>query len=78
MALAPLLQVRVVLRTRTSSGVSLSWLVVLLIGFVLWLSYGLAIGDLSLVLTNITSCAVCTATIAVVIRFRRVRAPDRA
>jgi MtN3 and saliva related transmembrane protein len=70
MSLSPLLQVRVVLQRRSSKEVSIGWIVVLLIGFVLWGAYGLSIRNLPLVLTNIVSCTVCAFTLTVVLRFR--------
>jgi MtN3 and saliva related transmembrane protein len=77
MSLAPLLQVRVILRQRDSSGVSIAWITVLLAGFTLWLSYGAAIGNLPLIVTNAVSCAACTVTLTVVLRYRKVAAPGR-
>lgn len=71
MSLAPLLQVRVILQQRDSSGVSIAWVTVLLAGFILWLCYGAAIGNLPLILTNVISCAACTVTLTVVLWFRK-------
>jgi MtN3 and saliva related transmembrane protein len=71
MSLAPLLQVRVIFRQRDSSGVSIAWIAVLLAGFILWLSYGAAIGNLPLIVTNVVSCVVCTVTFTVVLLFRK-------
>jgi MtN3 and saliva related transmembrane protein len=71
MSLAPLLQVRVIVRQRDSSAISISWLTILLTGFILWLCYGAAIDSLPLVLTNVVSCVACTTTLAVVLRFRK-------
>lgn len=70
MALAPLLQVRVVLHRRNSTGASIAWPAVLLVGFLLWLFYGLALGNLPLILTNSVSTLVCLTTVAVLLRFR--------
>jgi uncharacterized protein with PQ loop repeat len=70
MSLAPLLQVRLVLRRRNSAGVSVVWIAVLLIGFALWLSYGAVTDDGPLVITNIVSFAVAAATLAVIIAYR--------
>ena len=71
MSLAPLLQVRVVLRRRDSTGVSIAWPVVLLVGFLIWLLYGLVIGDVPLIVTNTVSGLVCLLTVVVLLRFRR-------
>jgi MtN3 and saliva related transmembrane protein len=70
MSLAPLLQVRAILRLRSSAGVSLGYMSVLFVGFVLWLSYGLSIGNPALIATNIASIVMCAITITVTIRFR--------
>jgi uncharacterized protein with PQ loop repeat len=77
MGLSPLLQVRVVLRRRDSTGVSIAWPAVLLIGFILWLLYGLTIGDVPLIVTNIMSGLVCLLTVVVLLRFRRRPAADQ-
>ncbi len=71
MSLAPLLQVRVVVRRRDSTGVSIAWPVVLLIGFALWLLYGCVISDVPLIVTNSVSGVVCLFTVVVLLRFRR-------
>ncbi len=73
MSLAPLLQVRIVLRRRDSTGVSLGWPAVLLVGFILWLAYGITIRDLPLIATNCVATLICALTLAVLIRYRRPR-----
>ena len=55
MALAPLLQVRVILRERDASGTSKTWIVILLIGFVLWFTYGVSTGSVPLIISNTMS-----------------------
>jgi MtN3 and saliva related transmembrane protein len=70
MSLAPLLQVRIVVRRRTSAGVSVGWIVVLLIGFILWLCYGAITNDPPLVITNSVSCAVTGITLVVILIYR--------
>jgi len=42
MGLSPMLQIRQMLRRRSSRDVSISYFGVLMIGFVLWISYGIA------------------------------------
>ena len=56
MALAPLLQLKLIVRRRDSSSVSLAWIGVLSVGFVLWLSYGLTISSRPLIITNAVAC----------------------
>jgi MtN3 and saliva related transmembrane protein len=70
MALSPLLQVREIRRRRSSAGISITYFCVLLVGFGLWVAYGLARHDLPLVLPNSVALLVMAATIAVVRRHR--------
>ncbi len=72
MGLAPLLQVRVIVRERSSEGVSVGWVVILLIGFLLWLTYGIVNGDVPLIMSNVVA-AVVTTTLLVTIRRYRVQ-----
>jgi uncharacterized protein with PQ loop repeat len=75
MGLAPLLQIRTILRRRSSADVSIASMSVLLVGFVLWLAYGLSIGDGALIATNVTALTVTASAIAVTLAFRRPRSP---
>ena len=70
MALAPLLQIRTMREHRSSRGVSVGYLRVLLVGFVLWLAYGIAIENVALIVSNTVAMVVCAATIAVALRYR--------
>lgn len=66
MGLSPLLQVRHMVTRGSSADVSLPFLLVLLAGFVLWLAYGVALGNAALIVSNavaITSYAVTTAAV---------------
>ena len=45
MSLSPLLQIRAMVRRRSSAGVSVGYLSVLAVGFTLWLAYGLSLGN---------------------------------
>ena len=71
MALAPLLQIREIRRHRSSRSVSVAYQQVLLVGFVLWLAYGIADSNLALIVPNTVAAVVSVATIAVVFRYRR-------
>jgi MtN3 and saliva related transmembrane protein len=75
MGLAPLLQIRTILQRRSSADVSIGSMAVLLVGFALWLAYGLSIGDAALIATNVTALAVTGTAIAVTLAFRRPRPP---
>lgn len=70
MAVAPLLQVQKIRRSRSSANVSVAYQVVLLIGFVLWLAYGIAAGNVALVVPNVVSVIVGSTTVAVSRRYR--------
>jgi uncharacterized protein with PQ loop repeat len=70
MALAPMLQIRTIVRSRSSAGVSIGYFRVLTIGFVLWLIYGLDRHDPVLIIANTTALAAAIAAIAVALRFR--------
>jgi len=70
MALAPLLQIREIRRHRSSRSVSVAYQEVLLVGFVLWLAYGVAAANLALIIPNTVAAVVSLATILVALRYR--------
>lgn len=70
MALSPLLQVREILRRRSSAGVSIAYFAVLLVGFALWIAYGCARRDLPLIIPNSVALLVTAQTILVARRYR--------
>jgi uncharacterized protein with PQ loop repeat len=70
MALSPLLQIRTIVRSRSSAGVSIGYFRVLTVGFVLWLVYGLDRADPVLIIANSTALVAALAAIAVALRFR--------
>ena len=72
MGLSPLLQLRRVAVRRSSADVSVAYLAVLFVGFVLWLSYGVAIGNAPLIVSNVVALTTNVLTIAAVLRFRGV------
>jgi len=71
MGIAPLLQIRRMLRERSSRDVSIAYFAILLAGFLLWIGYGAAAGLPALVIPNIVATLVGTAVIAVALRLRR-------
>ena len=71
MAVSPLLQVREIRRRRSSEGISIGYFAVLLVGFALWVAYGLARADVPLVVPNCVALVVTSFTILVVLRQRR-------
>ena len=70
MAVSPLLQIRAIRAHRSSRGVSIGYQQVLLIGFILWLSYGIALRNPAIIVPNVVAALVCIATIAVAARYR--------
>lgn len=73
MALAPILQIRLILRTKDSSNVSLGWMLVLLVGYLLWFSYGIVFNTIPLIIANAVSAVVGTALIVLILMYRRPR-----
>lgn len=70
MAAAPALQIRRMFVTRSSKDLSLAYLRVLLVGFVVWISYGVSLGNLALIIPNTVALVVTLATIVIALRFR--------
>ena len=70
MAVAPLLQIRSIRAHRSSQAVSIGYQQVLLVGFVLWLAYGISIHNFALIVPNTVAAIVSAATIGVAMRFR--------
>ena len=70
MAASPLLQVRRIRRLRSSRDVSLGAYAVLIVGFVLWIAYGVALGNAALIVPNTVALAVAAVTVAIALRYR--------
>ncbi|MGH2476892.1 MAG: SemiSWEET family transporter [Candidatus Limnocylindrales bacterium] len=70
MAISPLLQIRRMIQRRSSSDLSLSYMAVLLIGFTLWVAYGISIDNLALIVPNTVAFLVGAATVVVALRYR--------
>jgi MtN3 and saliva related transmembrane protein len=70
MALGPVLQIRRIVDQQSSRGVSISFFVVLLVGFGLWVAYGIAAANIALIVPNTIAGIVMVATISVAIRYR--------
>jgi uncharacterized protein with PQ loop repeat len=73
MALSPLLQIRRMLERRSSADVSMAYLAVLQIGFVLWVGYGISLGNLALIVPNSVALAIGLVTMAIAWTFRHGR-----
>ena len=70
MAISPALQIRKMLHHQSSREVSIAYFWVLLVGFVLWIAYGIAIENWFLIVPNAVAFTVCATTIAVALRYR--------
>ena len=70
MAISPLLQMRRMIERRSSADFSLSFLVVLMVGFVLWVAYGLSIANLAIVVPNSVALVFALITFAVAYHYR--------
>jgi uncharacterized protein with PQ loop repeat len=71
MGVAPILQIRRMLRERSSREVSVGYFAILLIGFLLWIAYGAALGMATLIIPNTVALLVGCAVIVVALRLRR-------
>lgn len=72
MALSPLLQIRRMVKRSSSEDLSEGYFVVLIIGFALWASYGIAKKDATLIVPNIVAFVIATVTL-IVARYYRTR-----
>jgi len=68
MGVSPVLQIRRMIRLRSSRDVSIGYFAVLLVGFMLWLSYGIAARNLALIVPNGVSLLIGGSTIAVAVQ----------
>jgi MtN3 and saliva related transmembrane protein len=71
MAVSPVLQIRKIVHHRSSHGVSVGYMTVLFVGFLLWLAYGIALGNWAMIVPNIVAAIVIVATMAVTVHYRR-------
>jgi uncharacterized protein with PQ loop repeat len=71
MGIAPVLQIRRMLRQQSSRDVSLGYYAVLLAGFLIWIAYGMAAGNLVIEVPNVVALLVGIAVVAVAIRLRQ-------
>jgi len=70
MALSPLLQIRKMLITRSSEDVSISYFLVLLVGFALWMAYGISISNPALVIPNAVALVMGVVTVVIAAALR--------
>lgn len=72
MGASPLLQALRAHRRRSSADISLPFLAVLLAGGSAWLAYGIALGNIALIVGNTVGVVSSSAAVAVTIRWRQV------
>ena len=70
MGISPVLQIRRMLRQRSSRDVSVGYFAILLVGFLLWISYGIAARSLALIVPNTVALLIGASTIAIAVRLR--------
>ena len=71
MSLAPFLQARRMIQRGSSADVSITYLMVLAIGFTLYLVYGLSISNRLLIITNTVSISATVITLGIALQLRR-------
>jgi MtN3 and saliva related transmembrane protein len=71
MGVSPVLQIRRMVRQRSSRDVSIGYFSILLVGFGLWISYGIALRNLALIVPNAIALFIGVSTIAIALRLRR-------
>jgi MtN3 and saliva related transmembrane protein len=70
MALGPLLQIRKMVKHEESRTISIGYFLVLFVGFLLWVAYGIAADNYALIVPNAVAAVVIAATILVALRYR--------
>jgi MtN3 and saliva related transmembrane protein len=70
MAVSPLLQIRAIRAHGSSQGVSVAYQQVLFVGFILWISYGVALHNPAIIIPNVVAAVVSVATIVVSRHYR--------
>jgi len=71
MGIAPVLQIRRMLRQGSSRDVSVGYFMILLVGFVLWIVYGAAAGIIALVIPNTVALLIGATVVIVALHLRR-------
>jgi len=70
MGVSPVLQIRRMLRQRSSRDVSVGDFTILLVGFGLWIGYGIASRNLALIVPNTVALLIGVSTVAIALRLR--------
>lgn len=77
MAISPTLQIRRILERGSSDDISLRYYSVLLVGFALWIAYGLSIANPALVISNSCAFVFGSATVLIARRYRSTPVMDQ-
>jgi len=77
MGLAPLLQVRIIVRARDATRTSLGWPLILLVGFVIWFAYGVVKHNIPLMASNAVSMSATTTLLITALMYRRTAPAPR-
>ncbi|HEX7472440.1 MAG TPA: SemiSWEET family transporter, partial [Candidatus Limnocylindrales bacterium] len=64
------LQIRRIVQRRSSDDVSIGYLAVLLVGFALWIGYGVSLPNLAIIVPNTVALVVGVVTVVVARRYR--------
>jgi MtN3 and saliva related transmembrane protein len=72
MALSPVMQIRRMIHLRSSRDISIGYLVVIVIGFSIWVTYGIAIENAALIVSNTVALLVGATTVGIAIHYRKV------
>ena len=62
---------RKIIQHKSSLTISVGYFLVLFVGFLLWLAYGIAADNLALIIPNTVAAIVIAITIVVALRYRR-------
>jgi MtN3 and saliva related transmembrane protein len=73
MGISPVLQIRRMIRQRSSRDVSVGYFAILLVGFLLWIGYGIAARNLALIVPNAVALLIGASTVAIALRLREHR-----
>lgn len=71
MGVSPILQIRRMLRQRSSRDVSIGYFAVLQVGFLLWICYGIASHNVALIVPNSVALLIGVSTLAVALQLGR-------
>lgn len=76
MALGPVLQIRKIVAHKNSDNISVGYFLVLFVGFLLWIAYGIAADNLALIIPNAVAAVVIVLAIVVALHHRRPQRSD--